>query len=473
MGRPAKGVWFSTAAVLLFIAVMIFLAVKPSTQAPEPTSAFTVGLSAQVPPAVGTYDLLPTLTPRPTEPTWTPSPIPPPPAVSTRPPVSGHLPNLAWGTTTDNSFTLWAGRYSDSPTPALASAKALAHWNIPLTIMSMAASPDGRYLALLTIERCIPPTPMPTATPEYVNGTPMPVYPHTEEHCMGDFPRYLYVVDLVTTEVRTIPNYSDRELYAEHGPYFSHNNEVMGWFDNDRIALDAGQLLVATKDGSSFQYRNFPNLTGRDNYFEIQLLSDRKTMFVWVNQEFYLRDADTGVIRKVGNWYKGAWYDHVKASPNGQYISYLAPEVGRQGMDYRHVSLSFQRFPDDARHLIMSSGVWDRRPAWSPDSSRIAFARTKSVPRGYASIFNSEKADTDIYIATVTDLKVRQLTSFTGVHNRNIQWTPGGYLLVASSFGSSNETFGFVVVSTTDGTARRLWGPPPGETIVGPALFEL
>lgn len=298
-------------------------------------------------------------------------------------------------------------------------------------------------------------------------------HPNTGEYCMGDLPRPLYIVDLLTNDVRPLPDYSDYALYEQFGPHSGSTHEVMGWFDNERIALRAGGLLVANKDGSSFQHRNFPNLTGSDNLFAIQLLPDRKTMFVWVNHEFYLRDAHSGDIRQIGKWYQGAWYDQIQASPDGAYISYLAPEVGRQGMNWQHMSLSIQRFATDSRHLIMGSGVWDHRPAWSPDSSRIAFARTTVVPSGRASIFQSEKADTDIYIATVADLKVHQLTTFTGVHNRDIQWTPGGNLLLASTYGSGNDTFGIVTISATTGATSRLWTPPPGEALTLSTLFPL
>jgi dipeptidyl aminopeptidase/acylaminoacyl peptidase len=249
----------------------------------------------------------------------------------------------------------------------------------------------------------------------------------------------------------------------------------MGWLDNDRIALDAGQFLVATRDGTSFQYRNFHNLTGRDNLFMIQLLPDRKTMFAWVNDDFYLRDVHSGDIRKVGkrSQAKDARYGIIQASPNGQYISYVGPDVQSGGTSGPQLNLSFQRFSDDSRHLLVPGGVWDPRPAWSPDSSRIALVRTTTVPAGNnASIFESEKADTDIYVATIDDLQVRRLTSFSGDHNRGIQWTPGGNLLVASTYGSRNKAFGLVSVSTTDGSATRLWTPPPGETFALSTLFE-
>lgn len=475
MSRVGKGVWFSTLAALMFLVVASFLAIRPNRQVPASTS----DVAAQVPPAVGTYDLLPTWTRSPPEPTRTPTPLPPPPAVRTMPPAPGQPPNIAWGSITDNSLTLWAGRYSDSPSPALTGARAVAHWSLALDVMSMAASPDGRYLALLTQERCFPPTPTPTpaatATPVLRNGTPVVIYPRTSEYCLGDFPRYLYVVDLLTNEVRIIPNYSDRDLYLKHGPHFSQNRGVLGWLDNDRIALDAGQYLVATRDGTSFQYRNFPNLTGRESVFMNQLLPDRKTMFVWVNHDFYLRDVHSGDIRKVGkrSQAKDARYGIIKASPNGQYISYVGPDVQSGGTSGRQLNLSFQRFSDDSRHLLVSGGVWDPSPAWSPDSSRIALVRTMAVPAGNnASIFESESADTDIYLATLAGLQVRRLTSFPAAHNRDIQWTPGGNLLVASTYGSRNKAFGLVWVSTMDGSAVRLWTPPPGETFAQSTLFE-
>ena len=391
------------------------------------------------------------------------------------PPTAGELPNIAWDTLTDQGLTLWGGHYSDNPSPAIADARVLARWPVDLEIRSMAASPDGRYLAILTVVRCRLTPPKATPTPVYVDATPVALLPPDGEPCI-DPPRFLYVVDLLANSVRPIPDYSNYALYAQYGPYSGRSNEVMGWLDNDRIALDAGQLLVATRDGSSFQYRNFPNLTGRDHLFIIQLLPDRETMFVWVNDEFYLRDVHSGDIRKVGNRSqdRAAGYGIIKASPNGQSIGYVGPDVQGGEINNRHLNLSFQRFSDDSRHLLVAGGVWDPRPAWSPDSSSIAFARTTAVPAGdNASIFESEKADTNIYVATIDGLKIRQLTSFSGAHNRDIRWTPAGNLLLAATYGSSDKTFGLVWVSATDGSAVRLWTPPPGETFAMFTLFDL
>ncbi|MEA2574377.1 MAG: hypothetical protein QOH93_1675, partial [Chloroflexia bacterium] len=424
MSRPSKGIFFFGLVVSLFMAGAIFIAVKPGEHVPAHRS----DVSAQVPPPVGTYDLLPTFTRMPPAPTSTPSPVPPPPAASTMPPIAGYAPNVAWGAITDNSLTLWSGRYSDSPAPAITGAKPLARWALPLDIQSMAASPNGRYLALLTQERCIPPTPEPTPTPRYVNGMPE-VFPNTGEYCEGDWPQYIYVVDLLTNEVHHAPDYADYDLYARFkgsdvlsglGSYW----RILGWLDNDRFGVvsRANQMVLATRDGATFETRNFPNLTGRDFISDIDLLSDRKTLLVAVNGELYFRDLDSGKIRKADFDKR---FSHIPA-PNGASSAYIREERDPTDGHILQQGLWVRDLGGNSASLLFNGAVAGE-PVWSPDSSRIAFTSVEIADP------NSDTPTSDIHIADRAAKISRLLVDFQGARNTNLRWTPGGNLLLLST----------------------------------------
>ncbi len=117
--------------------------------------------------------------------------------------------------------------------------------------------------------------------------------------------------------------------------------------------------------------------------------------------------------------------------------------------------------------------MWDTQPAWSADSSQIAFAYTENIPTGDDAWWSgfADKADTNIYLADVRALTSRKLTDFQGTHNRDIAWTPRGNLLMSSTAGSANGAFGLVAVRTATGTGFRVWGGEAGEEIVQPTFF--
>src|SRR5205823_2967282 len=115
----------------------------------------------------------------------------------------------------------------------------------------------GHYLAVLLPYICIPAPPPPTPTPNasgYIPRQP------DESECEGAgiWPTYIYVIDLTTNKAQHIPDYySHYQLYADN--IFS-NIKIIGWFDNDRFGVTSGRgdMMTATKDGSSFIPRRWP-----------------------------------------------------------------------------------------------------------------------------------------------------------------------------------------------------------------------
>ncbi|MDQ3707543.1 MAG: hypothetical protein M3437_20405 [Chloroflexota bacterium] len=461
MSRPRKGILFAALVALLFLATAISLAARPTTQEP----AFSAGISAQLPQPVGTY-YPPTLTATPTEPTSTPSLIPPPPSAISLAPVAGSKPNIAWGAITRNYLMLWVGTYSDIPSQSLANARAVARWNVPLDLISMAVSPDGRWLALLTVERCFPPDPLPTRIVEYQNGTPV-AHPITGSYCEGDWPQYIYVVDLLTNEVQHVPDYADYDLYAEfrYGRLLGSSGgyrRLLGWLDNDRFGVVNGsnQMIVATRDGVTFEPRNFPNLTGRDFIGDIDLLPDRKTLLVVVNGELYSRDVHTGVIRKAGT---GKGLSDVP-SPDGVSTAYMHIERDPVAAHIQHDSL-WVRDLDSTTADLLYTGELAGEPVWSPDSSQIAFAAVEDRdPISY-------EPTSDIFVANRATKTSRRLVDFQAARNTDLRWTPGGNLLLLSNMGSSGE-LALVAASTADGSLTKLASPAQGEEFRQPILFD-
>jgi hypothetical protein len=456
--------------------IALLLTFYGKVQSPGRTGVSSQKFAGSIPAAIETYSP-PTTTPdlRPT-PTYAPPPTLEPPPVAQTFPVdrSSPSPNVAWSAQSDDTLTIWVGVYADDPAPIIRAARPVARWNnIRLNLLSMVVSPDQQSLAVLFVEPCVPAPPPPTETPD-PSGTQQPRAPNTGNECEGDSPEHIYTIDLATNRVQSIPDYySHYPLYAENSyPYF---NKLLGWFDNDRfgVVLKNGQMVTAMKDGSSFIQRTWPGLGEFDIMHESALLPDHKTIFARVGNEFFFRDAPTGAVRKVGNRLEGTCCAYLIPAPNGRLISYQEPEAGREGNDGRHYELWVQELATNTGHQLIGSGVWDTQPAWSADSSHIAFAYTESIPTSddaWRTDF-SDKADTNIYLADVSAFSSRKLTDFQSTHNRDIAWTPGGNLLMSSTAGSANGAFGLVAVRTATGTAFRVWGGEAGEEIAQPTFF--
>lgn len=424
------------------------------------------------------------------EPPYIPPPtvtLPPPPEAQVFPPTKSDLaPNIAWSAQSDNSLTIWVGRYSDSPTPRLEGQRPIARWNnIRLELSSMKVSPDHRRLALLFFEPCVP-SPRPPTEPPPPPGTPQIGIPNTGD-CGGDWPQHIYTVDLTTSKVQSIPDYYRHySLYAQNSyPYFK---KILGWFDNSRfgVELKSNEMVVALKDGSSFLPRPWPGLTEYGSIFELSMLPDRKTLFAWVNDGFYLRDAHSGVAQRVGNRLKITnhvdpensqlvAYTRLVPAPNGRRIVHQEPEAGRDWDDGTSYELWGQELATDQRYRLTESGVWDFEPAWSHDSAHIAFAFGQSVSANKDD-WSADFATwyyTDIYIADIGTRSSHKLTNFQNAHNRDIQWTPGGNLVLSSTASSRMGGFDLVAVSTVDGKAVTLVSAAPGQRLVRPLLFDV
>ncbi len=201
---------------------------------------------------------------------------------------------------------------------------------------------------------------------------------------MGDWPQYIYVVDLATNSVRPIPDYySDYELYAANSyPFF---DSILGWFDNERFAIRDRNLemITAAKDGRYFKRQPFPELGPFNHPYMLELLPDRNTLFAWTPQGFYVRDASTGVKRKVGDLPPGGHFSPIAPSPDGSQVSLMQSIVEIEDnarVKSASYSLWVQHLRTGENRLISEIKPDAREWVWSPDSTRIAFTVAEPAP---------------------------------------------------------------------------------------------
>jgi hypothetical protein len=383
--------------------------------------------------------------------------------------------NIAWGAMTRHGLTIWVGQYTDGPSPAIENARPVARWDVALGLRSMAASPDGHSLALLTEERCFPPDPLPT---------PDPRLPITDGDCFGPQSQYIYVVDLVNNSVRSIPDYySDYKLYAQHS--YPAYRSILGWFDNERFGVrgQGNEMNTATKDGLYFEYQPFYDLGPHNHPYHLSLLADRKTLFAWASPGFYLRDAPTGVIRKIADLKFGEGFASIAPSPDGSWAAFVTSDVEMEG-NFKIISESYSLWVQDlatgersllanieprlGRKFIFYSLIW------SPDSSEIAFIADDTLayddshsPTGW-----SFGQPSNVYRVSLNDKQVSSVTSFTEVSNGELLWTHSGNLMLSSTFGSQPDSASIVSVSPPDKSTQVVRLAAPGELLVGVTLFD-
>ena len=277
---------------------------------------------------------------------------------------------------------------------------------------------------------------------------------------------------LNANKVQAIPDYNLHYQLDANNVYFI--TKILGWFDNSRLGVtnSSSTMSTATKDGSSFIARPWPNLSSPYGVFSMALLPDHKTIFAWVGDSFFFRDAPTGEVHKVGDRIAGTYMDYLAPSPNGKLVYSLEPPIGATLDNSKAYSLWVQELASGSRIQLIDGGMWDIQPAWSPDSSRIAFAHTDSVPSGdNIWVGQWDSADTNIDIADVAAHSTRQLTWFAGAHNSGIRWTPAGNLVLSSSAGNSTGAIDLAAISTSDGKLTVLASAAQGEKLLHPLLF--
>jgi len=348
---------------------------------------------------------------------------------------------------------VWVGVYSDTPAPNISEARAVAKWATPLVLVDLAFSPDGQSLAVLDVDN---------------------IPPETE----GIWPGWLSVIDLTTNTVQPIPDYNSQYSlydYAYYGPV----KHILGWLDNSRLIVQQtgeGPAVIATKDGAS--YSKVTLLQGGGN--DVALSPDDTTLFsTVVNTDYglWLNNIDGSNPREVLDNKSAKQVYSPKWSPDGKYISFISPkQVSIKGAnygDFTHLAVWLLNPATTSQQAISSDNVWDVDPAWSPDSTQLAFLRADGpITDNNVSSELPEKVISNIFTAKVSDLTPHQLTKTQGVKNSGLLWTGGGNLMLSSTANSTTGLPMLIAVSTKDGTVTSLFSGDADNSLVCPTLLR-
>lgn len=457
-------------------------ATLPPLASPSPSSS-----PPPPPPPVDTFEA-PTTTPAPILPTGTPAPLPRPPQATSLPLVTstpgtatpgtpvldtptasakapGKAPgkpldnqgvNIAWGVASDTGLTIWVGTYSDTPSPSIANSRAIVKWATPLTLLDMAVSPDHQSLAVLTYN----------AAESGEQGTP----------------GWLSVINLNDNSVQNVPNYDNHyDLYSYF--YSQSTTKMLGWIDNSTFMVQKsfGAAVAVGKDGASYSLVPFPQGGYQSEIaLESALSSDRATIFSQLNggdkSGFWLYGIDGSNPAQLLDGTTAKQLDTAQWSPDAKYISFIAPQAEGGGITDQYLGIWLLDVAAKTQNAISGENTWDVDPAWSSDSSKIAFLRSDEPNADdLAHYYNPEKLNTNIFFAGVSDLTPHQLTKFQGTNNSDLEWTDGGNLVLASTSGSSNpgtELPNLIAVSGKDGTVTTLVSGSSNEAIEHPTLFR-
>lgn len=446
----------------------------------QPTHSIPTPIQTYPPVVNPSYTVFPSSTPVPYTPGPLPTSPPPPPATSiptsptsptsTVPSVTSPtiaLPthtaaaglagsygySIAWGVETTSSLTIWLGTYSDIPTPNISNAKPIAHWDTPLTLLDMEASPDGQFLAVLAKDVLLP-------------------------GAEGLLPHWLSVIDLNTNKVQSIPDPGNSDLYREfyHAPPF----RIVGWIDNNKLAVQqTGEgPVVATKDGMSYTRVLFQPGTASDT----ALSPDRTTFFSPLLDQGYkyglwLYNVDGTNPRRILDNSSAKQVAQPLWSPDGRYISFLSARSElRNETSTVHTVRLWLLDPGAKLQKVVSaddSDLWDVGAAWSSDGSKIAFLRADAAVTGSNIPYDMPQwVNTNIVTADVNTLVLQKITNFSTVKNSGLQWTPNNNLVLSSTAAGTSGLPGLIAVFTSNGSTSTLLSGASNESLVHPLIFS-
>ena len=153
-------------------------------------------------------------------------------------------------------------------------------------------------------------------------------------------------------------------------------------------------------------------------------------------------------------------------SPDGSRIAYDAWSCpGACGLDYREISIVHS--DGSSRVRLTSEPFLDAfGPAWSPDGSKIAFAR--STVSTTVSTENAFGIDHDIFVMDANGANLRRLTTDVGLTDVAVRtagpvWSPDGSRIAFSLFSRSSEDHSIAIMNNDGSDLRMLvtggWAP--------------
>ena len=144
-------------------------------------------------------------------------------------------------------------------------------------------------------------------------------------------------------------------------------------------------------------------------------------------------------------------------SPDGQSVAFAWDGPAQDNFD-----IYVRAIGSTSLRRVTSSPLQDYSPAWSPDGRSIAFLR-KPPDSGSAVLL----------MVPATGGPEREIASLSLnllYPRASLSWTPDGQWLVAPGRESEREPEGLFLISTKDGTKRRLTRPSPEQTDIEPAI---
>lgn len=158
------------------------------------------------------------------------------------------------------------------------------------------------------------------------------------------------------------------------------------------------------------------------------------------NLQLFLMDADSGRLEEVPacpeDGCKGTI--QVSWSPDGQFLAFPGDGVGIHVLDVR-----------TGASQKLTGGSLDYDAVWSPDGTRIAFARTEPSVE--------PRPNAQIWVMNVDGTGAHQLTDETFAHEATQPaWSPDGTRIAYTEGGEPGGTAGVAVVNVDGSAARQL-----------------
>jgi TolB protein len=167
--------------------------------------------------------------------------------------------------------------------------------------------------------------------------------------------------------------------------------------------------------------------------------------------DVFVTDADGSDVRQVTADEEDLWSGQPTWSPDGQELAYVRGEAIASTVTSKYGEL-FRIAVDGSDRRRLTIGEPDTDPDWSPDGDEIVFVRGVNLS-------SFEESNDDLYVLDVATGMTRQLTRTPpGVYEAAPAWSPDGSRIAfaRSTRGSQFDGTASIHVIGRDGSGERL-----------------
>jgi TolB protein len=167
--------------------------------------------------------------------------------------------------------------------------------------------------------------------------------------------------------------------------------------------------------------------------------------------DVFVMDADGGDVRQVTADEEDLWSGQPTWSPDGKELAYVRGEAIASTVTSKYGEL-FRIGLDGSSRRRLTTGEPDTDPDWSPDGDEIVFVRGVNLS-------SFEESNDDLYVLDVATGRTRQLTRTPpGVYEAAPAWSPDGSRIAfaRSARGSQFDGTASIHVIGRDGSGERL-----------------